>query len=140
MSNSNVITGAGSKAGRRPARLRTDKRELERVIRALYERGLGCRIIGKLTGYSSSQIHMYAKDWGMPMGSPAKTAEWFESLLPEDLRADLRLIRTRSSVYVERSKKKTLPVSPYTHNLLVGREKQERNSGGTLRPQETEAA
>src|SRR5690348_18410192 len=95
-----------------------DKRELERVIRALYERGLGCRIVGKLTGYSPSQIHLYAKDWGLPQASPNKTLEWYESLLPEDLRADLRIMRTRSDVYVERAKNKERPVAPRIHMLL----------------------
>ena len=75
-------TGAGIRGGRRPKHLRTDKAELERVIRALYELGIGSRIAGRMLGYSHAQVHNYASEWELPPPNHVKQAEWFESLLP----------------------------------------------------------
>jgi hypothetical protein len=88
------------------------------VIRALYELGLGSRIIGRMIGYSPSQICIYANYWGIPQASPIKQAEWFESLLSHDLRSAVLRIRTRSNVYLDRAKAKEAPRTPYAHKLL----------------------
>lgn len=136
-----IPTGAGPRGGRRPNNLRTDKGELERVLRALSEFGLGSRIIGRLTGYSASQICQYQNYWDIPHASPVKSAEWFESLLPADLRSAIAKIRTRSTVYVERAKAKREPRTPYTHRLLDGRALAAKNArqpgADILRPKET---
>ena len=136
-----IPNGAGLHGGRRPKNLRTDKEELERVLRALSEFGLGSRIIGKLTGYSPSQICQYQNYWNIPHASANKAAAWYESLLPPDLRAAILRMRTRSNVYIERAKAKAVPRTPYTHHLLDGRALAAKNArqpgAALLRPKET---
>jgi hypothetical protein len=79
-------------------RFRVPKEDLERVIRKLYAFGIGPYHAARMTGYSHTQLWNYANDWGLKVGTERDLTAWLQSLLPEDLQADLRRIRMRSDV------------------------------------------
>jgi hypothetical protein len=90
--------GVGQKGGRRPAKFRTSKRELEPILRFFYERGIGAQIIGRVLGYSYTQIWNYGKDMGLKPVQVTDRAAWAESLLPDDLKAVVRRIQIKNQV------------------------------------------
>jgi hypothetical protein len=131
----NHTVGANKRCGPRTAQMKTSKAEMERVIKALYSFGFGSYLISRMTGYSSSQIQNYARDFQLRAVPASKRAEWFLSLLPADLQADIRKIRIRSTVSHARANAKLKTAAPNVHRLLDDDEEKPYTGGGNMRPE-----
>lgn len=98
------------KIGRRTSRLAVPKEYLMGLIDKLHRRGLGCRAIASLTGYSETLIWKYARDLGRPRHTVRTISQAIIVNLPADLAADCLRIRIKSEAAHARGNAKAMGV------------------------------
>lgn len=133
----------GSSCGRRPQDLRTSKGEWAQLLQQCFDHGIGCQTISKLTGYSYGVLNQMARDFGLERNriTVEERAQLFLSILPEDTRAIICRIRTRSYVAHERHKATlTQAVARQVHYLMDEEGDKLDNRGRKVRPEKIEEA
>lgn len=110
----------GCHTGRRPAKFAVPKSDMVAIIARLNSHGFGGRVIANLLGYSHNRILTLSRDAGIPKIKTRDTwRQFILDALPDDLKADINRIYTKSVVAIERANNRVNETAARSQHHLV---------------------